>query len=326
MKRLRLFSFLSLLFFLLPDGTIFSWGFWAHKKINRMAVYTLPPEMIPFYKKNIDYITDHAVDPDRRRNAIPGEAPRHYFDTEHYGAAQSDSVPLFWKDAVAKYGEDSLNAYGIVPWYIVKMMYMLTDAFSKNDVFRILRYSAELGHYVADAHVPLHTTENYNGQLTDQEGIHGFWESRLPELYGEGYDYFTGRAQYIEHPQEEAWKIVRESFAALDSVLGFEKFLTRTYPPDKKFSYEQHGATTKRVYSKEFSEKYNEMLHGMVERRMRLAIQRVGGYWYTAWINGGSPRLDPDRMNEIYRQIQDSIKVEQQLWQAGKLKTKGHID
>ncbi len=324
MNRLRLFSFLFLLLFLLPQENIFSWGFWAHQKINHMAVFTLPPDMILFYKKNIDYITDHAVDPDKRRNAIPREAARHYFDTEHYGA--SDSVPGFWKDAVAKYGEDSLNNYGIVPWYIVKMTYMLTDAFLKKDAYLILRYSAELGHYVADAHVPLHTTENYNGQLTDQEGIHGFWESRLPELYGENYDYFTGRAKYIEHPQTEAWNIVHESFAAVDSVIGFEKLLTKTYPPDKKFSYEQQGTATKKVYSREFSEKYNEMLNGMVERRLRLAIQRVGGYWYTAWINAGSPRLDMDLTEEIHKKMQDSTQVEGQSGQTGKLKTKGHID
>lgn len=322
MKFFRPFYFFLLLFFLIPNGKIFSWGFWAHKKINRMAVFTLPSEMIPFYKKNIEFISEHAADPDRRRNAVAGEAARHYFDTEHY----HDSVPLLWNDAVAKYGEDSLNDDGIVPWYMVKMMYMLTDAFQKKDVYHILRYSAELGHYVADAHVPLHTTENYNGQLTGQQGIHGFWESRLPELYGDSYNYFTGKAMYIEHPQEEAWKIVHESFAEVDSVLRLEKILTETYPSDKKFSYEQKGSVTVKVYSKEFSEKYHEMLHGMVENRMRLAIQRVGSFWYTAWINAGSPPLDPELTLEIYQKMQDSVKHEMRSWQGVKLKTKGHVD
>src|SRR5258705_660298 len=242
MKRLSLFSFFFLLLFLFPNGNIFSWGFWAHQKINRMAVFTLPPEMLSFYKKHIDFITEHAVDPDRRRNAIPEEAPRHYIDMEHYG----DSIPQFWKDAVAKYGEDTLNDYGIVPWYIAKLTYMHTYAFQKKDAYRILRISADLGHYIADAHVPLHTTENYNGQLTGQTGIHDFWESRLPELYGDRYDFFTGKASYIEHPQMEAWKIVRESHAALDSVLRLEKELTASFPTDKKFSYEPRGTTTKK--------------------------------------------------------------------------------
>jgi len=320
--KLRLFCFLFLLFFLLPGEKVFSWGFWAHKKINHMAVFTLPSPMIPFYKKYIGYITDHAADPDRRRNVVPEEAPRHYLDTEHYG----DSVSISWKEAVAKYGEDSLNAYGIVPWYIVKMTYMLTDAFQKKDTYHILRYSAELGHYVADAHVPLHTTENYNGQLTDQTGIHEFWESRLPELYGESYNYFTGTAMYIDNPQLEAWKTVHESYAEVDSVLNFERQLTASFPPDKKYSYEQKGSATKKVYSKEFSKKYNEMLNGMVERRMRQAIQRVGSFWYTAWINAGSPLLDPSLMPEFSRKMEDSTKISDRLLQSRQLKTKGHID
>jgi len=322
MKRLRLFSIFFLLLFLFPNGKIFSWGFWAHKKINHMAVFTLPPGMISFYKKNIDYITEHAVDPDRRRNVIPEEGPRHYIDMEHYG----DSVPQFWKDAVAKYGEDSLNEYGIVPWHIVKLTYMLTDAFRKKEGLLILHYSADLGHYVADAHVPLHTTENYNGQLSGQTGIHDFWESRLPELYGENYDFFTGKATYIENPQTEAWKIVHESHAALDSVLAFEKSLTDTFPSDQKFTYEQRGTTTKKVYSKEFSEKYNQLLKGMVERRLRLAIQRVGGYWYTAWINAGSPPLDEIEYKEIFQKTWDTTKIQDLLQKRGTLKTKGHID
>jgi hypothetical protein len=254
------------------------------------------------------------------------EAPRHYFDTEHYHSSGWDSVPQFWKDAVAKYNEDSLNEHGILPWHIAKVTAMLTGAFLEKDAYRILRYSAELGHYVADAHVPLHTTQNYNGQLTGQEGIHGFWESRLPELYGESYHYFTGKAKYIEHLQAEAWKIVRESFAAADTVLRIEKILTETFPPDNKFAYEQKGTATRKVYSKEFAEKYHEMLGGMVERRMQLAVQRVGSFWYTSWINAGSPTLDTGQINEIFKKMQDSLKAEEQLWQAGKLKTKGHVD
>src|SRR3546814_10784540 len=91
------------------------------------------------------------------------------------------------------------------------MTHRLTDAFLRRDSVRILRYSADLGHYLADAHVPLHTTENYNGQLSDQTGIHAFWESRLPELFATGYDLFTGKAHYIRNIPQETWRIVRDS-------------------------------------------------------------------------------------------------------------------
>src|SRR5436190_15266468 len=125
----------------------YGWGFWAHKKINRMACFTLPPEMIGFYKKHIDFITSHAVDPDMRRNAVPEEAPRHYIDVDHYGEHPFDSLPVYWKDAVGKYSEDSLKAYGINPWYIVNMLYRLTDAFRAGNTDLILYYSANIGHY-----------------------------------------------------------------------------------------------------------------------------------------------------------------------------------
>jgi hypothetical protein len=41
----------------------FCWGFYAHKLINRYAVFLLPPEMMVLYKPNLDFITIHAVDP-----------------------------------------------------------------------------------------------------------------------------------------------------------------------------------------------------------------------------------------------------------------------
>ena len=139
--------------------------------------------MIGFYKKNIEYITDASCNPDRRRLAVPEEAARHYIDLDDYGDSAAHKLPRYWKDAVAKYSNDSLQAHGIVPWHINNMYYALRDAFFVRDPQKILRYSAELGHYLADAHVPLHTTSNYDGQKTGQQGIHGFWESRLPELH-----------------------------------------------------------------------------------------------------------------------------------------------
>ncbi len=52
--------------FLLTSLVPPKWGFFGHRRINRMAVFTLPPGLIPFYKKNLEFITEHAVDPDKR--------------------------------------------------------------------------------------------------------------------------------------------------------------------------------------------------------------------------------------------------------------------
>ncbi len=266
------------------------WGFFAHKKINRLAVFILPPEMIGFYKKNIEYITDASCNPDRRRYAVPEEAARHYIDLDDYGDSAAYKLPRYWKDAVNKFSNDSLQAHGIVPWHINSVFYALRDAFFVRDPQKILRYSAELGHYVADAHVPLHTTSNYDGQKTGQNGIHAFWESRLPELYSHDYDFFVGKAAHIKNVQLKAWNIITSTHACLDSVLSIEKKLSEI-EGDKKFSFETKGRQTIKVYSKEYSHEYHKLLDGMVERQMQRSVKALGDFWYTAWVDAGQPDL-----------------------------------
>ena len=143
-------------------------------------------------------------------------------------------MPRKWNDAVSKYSEDTLQAYGIVPWQIEIIYKRLVYAFIEKDADKILKYSADLGHYVADAHVPLHTTLNYDGQFTGQKGIHAFWESRLPELFSENYDYLVGTAQYEYSVLDFAWETVESSNNAIDSVLSFDKILSETYEKDKQ--------------------------------------------------------------------------------------------
>ncbi|GAB3341841.1 hypothetical protein GCM10027429_30680 [Marivirga atlantica] len=255
--------------------------------------------MIGFYKYNIQYITENAVNPDKRRYAVKEEAPRHYIDIDVYGDSAIYKMPRYWFDAVKQYGEDSLQAYGIVPWHVNLVAYQLTEAFKEKDRERILRLSADLGHYIADANVPLHTTENYNGQLTGQYGIHGFWESRLPELYVQDYDFFIGQATYIENTQLYIWQAVEQSHAALDSVLTYEKELTARYQQDEKYSSEMRGNVNTKVYSRDFSRAYHKMLSGQVERQMRKAIKMVGDFWYTAWVNAGQPDLSDLNSNDF---------------------------
>jgi len=283
----------------------FSWGFFAHRLINRMAVFALPSEMVPFYKYNIQYITENAVNPDRRRYSVKGEAPRHYLDADIYGDSAVYKLPRYWNDAAEKYTEDTLNAYGIVPWHIFKMKHYLTKAFFNKDLKNILRLSADIGHYIGDANVPLHTTENYNGQLTGQYGIHGFWESRLPELFSDEYDFFLPEADYIEKPQLKAWEAVINAHSALDSVLLFEKELSNDFSEDKKYSYEQRGQTNVRVYSRDYSIAYHNKLDGQVERRMRAAIKMIADFWYTCWVDGGQPDLNSLIRNLSEKEVEE---------------------
>ncbi|MBS1682118.1 MAG: S1/P1 Nuclease [Bacteroidetes bacterium] len=247
-------------------------------------------EMAPFYKKHIRYIEEAATNPDRRRYTIPEEAPRHYIDLDDYGDSAVYKLPRYWKAAVEKFGEDSLQNHGILPWHITRVYYQLKEAFVSKDPYRILKLSADLGHYVADAHVPLHTTKNYDGQLTGQIGIHAFWESRLPELFSSKFDFYTGKAQYIANVQLEAWKIISHTNQALDSVLRFEKQLSEKFG-DKKFNFETLGKRTIKVFSANYSNAYHQLLNGMVERQMRASVLITGSLWYTAWVDAGQPDL-----------------------------------
>lgn len=300
------------------------WGFYAHKKINRLAVFTLPTDLIGFYKLHIDYLSENAVNPDKRRYAMKEEAARHYIDLDVYGDSALFIVPHRWDSAVAKYSEDTLQAYGIVPWHINLMKYQLTKAFEEKQIERILRYSAEIGHYVADANVPLHTTENYNGQLTDQLGIHGFWESRLPELFDNDYNFFVGRAEYIEYVQEYVWDAVEQSHQAVDSVLKFEQNLNNSFSQSKKYSYEEKGQSTAKVYSKKYSQQYHKMLDGMVERQMRSSIKMVGDIWFTAWVDAGQPDVEELKTLHLTEKQKVKLEKEQLEWDERMVKSREH--
>jgi hypothetical protein len=268
-----------------------SWGFFAHSRINHLAVFTLPAGISRFYKSNISYISIHAVDPDKRRYTDTSEAPRHYLDVEVY-EKEIDSIPRNWNDAVTRYGLIKLNGNGILPWQIQRSYYNLVNAFKERDSIKILRASVFLGHYIADAHVPLHTTENHNGQLTNQQGIHAFWESRVPELFAGNYNFIVGKAQYISDPLTEAWRIVKHSHSLVDSTLQIEAELSRSYSTRKKYSYSERKDQVLKQYSVEYSKAYSLRLNNMVERQMRAAILAIGSFWYSAWIDAGQPKLE----------------------------------
>ncbi|MFC0773971.1 zinc dependent phospholipase C family protein [Terrimonas alba] len=282
----------ALTFILLIAHKSFCWGFYAHRKINQYAVFLLPPGMMILYKPYIGFLEEHAVDPDKRRYAIPEEGPRHYIDIDQYGVYPYDSLPRKWSDAVAKYSEDTLNMHGIVPWWLQTMLYRLTDAFKEKNQAKILKLSAEIGHYIADSHVPLHASSNHNGQYTDQKGIHGFWESRIPELMAEkDWDFFIGKAEYVKNPADFIWARVLESAAAADTVLKFEKELSLAFPADQRYAFEDRNGQIIRQYSSAYAKAYNDKLKGMVERRMQQSIFAVASFWYTAWVNAGQPDL-----------------------------------
>ncbi|THH41312.1 zinc dependent phospholipase C family protein [Neolewinella litorea] len=359
------------------------WGFFGHRRINRLAVFTLPVEMMPFFRANVDYLAEHAVDPDKRRYANDYEAVRHYIDLDHWGQYPFAELPRKYADARVWQGrlldidspgdttvwyldtllpnddilllrtaartvdlkysdyrrlwygdlesvsrdsvltagvpltgdrvvlEDGLSPYGILPYHLVRFHRRLTEAFVDGQADRILQLAAEMGHYVGDAHVPLHTTENYNGQLTGQTGIHAFWESRLPELFADAeYDYFVGPADYIADPETFYWDIVLDSHRLVDSILQTERRLRATYPEDRQLCHEERLGQVVRTPCTEYARAWSRAMNGMVEERFRAAVRAVGSVWYSCWVDAGQPVL-PDAVElPIATVLIDSLPVQ----------------
>ncbi|MBS1596814.1 MAG: S1/P1 Nuclease [Bacteroidetes bacterium] len=314
----KIFLFLLAIY---PSEKLFCWGFYMHEQINYHAVFLLPPEMMILFKPNIEFLRAHAVDPDKRRYIVASEGAHHFIDIDHYGKYPFPELPRNWRDAVKKFSGDSLNAYGIVPWWIQIMQQRLTKAFREKDRTKILRLAAEIGHYIADAHVPLHASSNHNGQLTNQQGIHGFWESRIPELFAEKeWDFFIGRAEYISQPGDFIWHRILESAAASDTVLRYEKEISRLFTEDRRFAFEEKNGTMIRQYSAEYATAYNKKLNNMVERRMRQSIYAVASFWFTCWVDAGQPDLK-NLVNQNFNQDElKEFEILDTAWKNGNQK------
>lgn len=268
----------------------FSWGFDAHRQINRYAVYTLPAPLYYYLKPHILWIEAHAPDPDSRRYAVAEEGARHYIDVEYYGCV--DSIPQKEEDAIAKYTADSLKSWGHVPWHVQRLYFSLVNAFRSRDHQRILKLLAETGHYLADAHVPLHTTANYNGQFSGQKGIHALLETRSPVLMVAERDFLLGSAVYIQNIRQLVWNAVIESNRALDTVFYAEEQAKKRIPEAQWYSLEMRKGKLEKQYSEALALEFNKLLGDLVRRRMRQATLAVGNFWFSAWVDAGQPPLD----------------------------------
>jgi hypothetical protein len=314
--------FFSIFVFTVSKG--FCWGFYAHQRINYFAVFLLPPEMLTFYKPNIDFIREHSTDPDKRRYAVAGEAPKHFIDIDTYGHYPFAQLPRRFDSAVEKYSRQIIIANGIVPWWIQIMQAQLTTAFKERNAAKILKLSAEIGHYIADSHVPLHTNSNHDGQKTGQQGIHGFWESRIPELLAEKqFDFMIGKAAYVSNVPQYVWTRVLESAVEADTVLNEEAKLSAR-SGDGKYAFEERSGKLIRQYSTKYTTDFNNRLNGMVERKMRTAIASVAGLWYTAWVNAGQPDLKSLQKVTFSNEDLKEFEALSAAWKNGSVKGRTH--
>jgi len=148
----------------LASGTsAFAWGPTGHRLVNRWAIETLPVEMRSFFEANRQFLLDHANDPDAWMTKDPFERKHHYVYLDKYGIFPFLTLPHSFKAATEQYGKSRVNRDGLLPWQIGEYSLRLTNAFKAQNWDEVKLDAAVLGHYVADANDPLHTTQNYDG-------------------------------------------------------------------------------------------------------------------------------------------------------------------
>ncbi len=319
-KRVFLFALASLLV------VCSSWGFLMHRTISQLSVYQLPKEMQPFFHQNMEYLVRFSVRPDQRRNSDPTEATKHFIDFEAYGEDAAHNMPINWYEAVAKYTKDSLLKYGYVPYWIVVMQDRLTDAFRKGTKDSILFYAADLSHYIQDAHVPLHTTLNYDGQLTAQKGLHSLWESLVPELTLEAFNLRADKkASYLKHPDKAIWRAVRQSFSLVPDVLNKEREVSNAFTDSTKYRYHKRSGRDVRSYSREFALAYAKSMEPTINEQARRATNLVADFWYTAWVDAGKPNLQNLLAREMSAENNEKLKEEIKAYRKNNLLQKGWL-
>lgn len=324
MKKFKLLPTLKTSAIILMGFITISWGIVGHEHINKAAVMVLPKPMLAFFYNHIDFVTQESTVPDIRKYSLnyKEENPRHYFDMENF--ASQDSLPKTLAEANKKYDAKFLTSNGILPWYIDEMMVKLTKAFKDKNRAEILFMAADLGHYIGDAHMPLHTSANHDGQLTEQKGIHALWESRIPELFVENYKFTVAPPQYIENISQHTWQIVNDSHSLVAPLLAADKQLRTTTPENKTFVVDAQGKVQKNKYnaakfSDDYTKKLNIALNGMVESQMKKAVTETASYWYTAWVNAGKPDLSDLDAPEMTKRNSKSLKKDLKLFEKGDL-------
>jgi S1/P1 Nuclease len=324
MKNFRMKPKLIAIFALAIGFLTLSWGIVGHERINKAAVMALPRPLQIFFYNHIDFITQEASVPDIRKYALnyKDENPRHYFDMENFGSV--DSIPKTLEAAKKKYDTKFLNDNGILPWYIEDMMVKLTKAFKDKNRAEILFLAADLGHYIGDAHMPLHTSANHDGQLSDQKGIHSLWESRLPELFAKNYKLNVPQANYYEDVHKATWDMINDTHSLVQPLLDIDKKLRTSTPENEVFKMDADGKVLKSkynsaVFSDEYAKKLHKDLNGMVENQMKKAITATASFWYTAWVNAGKPDLSDLDAPAVTQRNNQALKDDLKLFQQGDL-------
>lgn len=264
-----------LILLLLAATPLWSWGDKGHRVVSTLAIRSLPEGPKAWFAGREAEVCDHASDPDHWKQDRK-EGPRHFLDMEPYG--DPARLPRSLEEAQARVGGDYYR-HGVVPWIIQDRWRDLVDAFRQGDPTRVALATAILGHYIGDAHVPLHTTENHDGQFSDQRGVHSRWESGLVERHIAAVDLAALPAQPDPVFFERPWDWLKAAHALVPRLLADDAEADRTTPLGSR------GKTRTAAYWMIFWVKQGPV----VKQQLQLAGQHLGDAILNAWIAAGRP-------------------------------------
>lgn len=267
----------AILLLLSPASPLAAWGRVGHERVAALALKDLPPEVAAWFQGQEDLFKEHSSDPDHWRQDRK-EGPRHYLNTEDY--AGPEGVPFEVQDAIQKIGAARFQKNGQAPWVIQDRLRDLVDAFKQGDRQRLAMTATILGHYVADLHVPLHTTENHNGQNTGQRGVHSRWETGLVERFASLESLQVLPATPEPGLFQAPWVWLKEANALVPKLLEDDRAADRTSPEGPR--------------GKNRGEAYWAIFGGaqtpVVRQQLALAGKHLAQLIRYAWLLAGKPK------------------------------------
>jgi hypothetical protein len=255
------------------------WGWDTHRFINRKSVYHLPGQMLLFIQDSTVF-AQHAADADQRRvpgdTALYGETPRHFLDIDDYPDFQH--LPRSLDTLISLYGWERVKGNGTLPWAIDWTYDSLVQQLARGDWTRAVQTASDLGHYVGDAHQPLHVSRNYNGQYTNNYGIHSRYETTmLSSGYYLGSLWITpDSAVYIDVPKDTAFGFLLHSNGCVDTILRADTYARSVS------GWNGSGQAPPAYYA---------ALWGQTRRvtldQVQRATRSLADLWYSAWVDAG---------------------------------------
>jgi predicted AlkP superfamily phosphohydrolase/phosphomutase len=263
------------------------WGSAGHRLVHRKAVTVLPGPIRGLFEANTAYLVEHSIDPDLwRRAGRKEEETSHFLNLDAFGAPSA--IPRQEAEQRARHGPQA-DAAGRLPWRVGEAYRDLVEAFRGKDPALILQRAAVLGHYVGDAHVPLHAVTNHDGQLTGQTGLHARWESDLLERFERQLEPLVRPrpARRVRDPVAFTFDTLQVSFDEAKGVLASDRSCVRNTDVAETEQDDRYDAA---YYSRFF-----ELEQGRLLRRLADSATAVASLWLTAWQEAGRPALPPFR-------------------------------